>query len=89
MATGSHSAPVWDAVITMMQPIDAGRVLSRRSTASSTWAACSPRPRWLDWRTLFTPLHAAEFGAHFGHLTDRGVDLAALVRSRIAQPRDP
>ncbi len=32
----------------------------------------------LDWRTLFHPLHAADFGAHFGRGLD-GVDLAALI----------
>jgi Winged helix DNA-binding domain len=32
----------------------------------------------LDWRTLFHPLHAADFGAHFPYGTD-GVDREALI----------
>ncbi len=44
----------------------------------------------LDWRGLFYPLHAAEFGAHFGRRTG-GVDREALLRlaSRLLeqQPR--
>jgi hypothetical protein len=32
----------------------------------------------LNWRKLFSPMHAADFRAHFGHGTD-AVDLAALL----------
>jgi hypothetical protein len=44
---------------------------------------------YLDWRGLFTPLHAAEYGAHFPHGID-GVDLPDLLRhARLLLARRP